>query len=273
MEIQQISVDNLKVLDNSRIRAGMSADAHVEELMKSLQQVGMIQPITVRQKDNAVICGNRRLVAAKKLGWKTVPVIFMNNVDDKDMFVMNLTENIQRKEISSIEIGRMCAGLVNGSLCGEELSLGEIAIRLGEAENRIRTCITVFEKLPKKYHKHIAYFGGKKRTDGKLPESTVRALIHCQNQANLKDAAFDRLVEATIKNSLQPSQIEIVGRLILLDRTIDEALRELQEYRLLGMKLIVHKAPLEKLYKKYKTDTFSNLVREMIKEQDKNAVF
>ncbi len=273
MEIQQVSVDNLRVLDNSRIRAGLSADAQVEELMKSLKQVGMIQPITARTKDNAVVCGNRRLIAAKKLGWKTVPVIFMNDVDDKDMFLMNLTENIQRKEISSIEIGRMCAGLIDGSLCGEKLSLGEIAIRLGETDNRIRTCIAIFSKLPKKYHKHIAYFGGKKRTDGKLPESTVRALIYAQNQASLKNDDFDILVEATVKNNLQPSQIEIVARLVLREMTVIEALEEVKSFRLLGMKLIIHKASLERLYKRYKVDTFSNLVKELIEEQDPNAVF
>ena len=76
-------------------------DKALEDLMASIREVGIIQPITVRYTGNGkyeLIAGERRLRAAKKLQLQFVPCI-VTNVNDEDSALMTLTENLQRKDL------------------------------------------------------------------------------------------------------------------------------------------------------------------------------
>ena len=53
------------------------SDDQLEALTKSLQTYGFIQPVLARREDKTVIGGHQRLTAARRLGYKTVPVIFL----------------------------------------------------------------------------------------------------------------------------------------------------------------------------------------------------
>ncbi|MBI4300182.1 MAG: ParB N-terminal domain-containing protein [Chloroflexi bacterium] len=54
------------------------SDGELESLTRSMRQFGLIDPIIARREDKVVIGGHQRLVAARKLGFKTVPVIFVD---------------------------------------------------------------------------------------------------------------------------------------------------------------------------------------------------
>ncbi|HLF76734.1 MAG TPA: site-specific DNA-methyltransferase [Dehalococcoidia bacterium] len=54
------------------------SDAQIEALTRSLKEYGFVQPVLVRREDNTVIGGHQRLVAARRLGYKTVPVIYLD---------------------------------------------------------------------------------------------------------------------------------------------------------------------------------------------------
>ncbi len=54
------------------------SDAELEALMRSIQQFGLVDPVIARRDDGTVIGGHQRLVAARKLGLKSVPVIFVD---------------------------------------------------------------------------------------------------------------------------------------------------------------------------------------------------
>ena len=45
-------------------------------LMRSMTEFGCVQPIVARRSDGLVIGGHQRLVAAQRLGWEAVPVIW-----------------------------------------------------------------------------------------------------------------------------------------------------------------------------------------------------
>jgi ParB-like chromosome segregation protein Spo0J len=49
------------------------ADDELESLTRSLRQFGFVQPVLARRDDRTVIGGHQRLVAARRLGWTTVP--------------------------------------------------------------------------------------------------------------------------------------------------------------------------------------------------------
>src|SRR5690625_2164981 len=115
-------------------------DEKIKELAQTLQTHGMIQPIVVRRKDEEqfeVIAGERRLRAAKLLGWQNISAI-IRNMSDTETASVALIENIQREELSVIEEAKAYAQLIElHSLTQEAL-----AQRLGKSQstiaNRIR---------------------------------------------------------------------------------------------------------------------------------------
>ena len=76
----------------------------LEELVASIKEKGVIQPILVRPKGGAyeLIAGERRLRAAKKLGFTELPAI-IKDVEDAEALQLALIENIQREELNPLE--------------------------------------------------------------------------------------------------------------------------------------------------------------------------
>src|SRR5438093_3510677 len=57
-------------------------DAEMEALTRSVHEFGLVDPIIARRSDGLVIGGHQRLVAARRLGYKTVPVVFIESSDE-----------------------------------------------------------------------------------------------------------------------------------------------------------------------------------------------
>lgn len=79
----------------------------LENLARTLQTVGMIEPVVVRKKDDffELISGERRWRAAKIAGFKKIPAI-LKQVNDLQALEMGIIENIQREELTPIEEAR-----------------------------------------------------------------------------------------------------------------------------------------------------------------------
>ena len=80
----------------------------MQELIESIKENGIIQPLTIRDLNNGtyeLVSGERRFRAAKKLKFSTVPVYIIEVNSDDDMLKLALIENIQRQNLSSIEEG------------------------------------------------------------------------------------------------------------------------------------------------------------------------
>lgn len=78
----------------------------LQELADSIAEIGIIQPITLRQQGDGryqIIAGERRWRAANRAGLKSIPA-YIRTVDDENMMEMALVENIQRQDLNSIEI-------------------------------------------------------------------------------------------------------------------------------------------------------------------------
>ena len=78
----------------------------LEELAKSIKQLGVIQPITVRKLEYEkyqIISGERRFKASRIAGLKTIPA-YIRTANDQEMLEMALVENIQRQDLDAIEI-------------------------------------------------------------------------------------------------------------------------------------------------------------------------
>jgi ParB/RepB/Spo0J family partition protein len=75
LRIQQVPIDSLKPDPANPRRI---SDAELEALTRSISGFGLVEPVLVRKQDKVVVGGHQRLTAARKLGLKTVPAIFLD---------------------------------------------------------------------------------------------------------------------------------------------------------------------------------------------------
>ena len=87
----------------------------LDELISSIKEKGVVQPILVRQSGDGyeLIAGERRLRAARSLGYSQIPVV-VKDVDDINAIELSLIENIQREELNPIEEARAYQKLMDG---------------------------------------------------------------------------------------------------------------------------------------------------------------
>ena len=100
--VRDIPVD--KVIPNPYQPRKVFSDSALEELSKSIQEYGVLQPIKKKKKDNGyeLVAGERRLRAAKLAKLETIPAI-INNMSDQHSAVLALLENLQREDLNFIE--------------------------------------------------------------------------------------------------------------------------------------------------------------------------
>ncbi len=115
----------------------------LQELKNSISEKGVIQPVTVREKDTyyELIAGERRLRAVKELGYEKIPAFIMDVESDNEMLELALIENIQREDLNPVDVARAYQRLT------EELHLTqeEVAKKVGKN----RTTVTNFLRLLK----------------------------------------------------------------------------------------------------------------------------
>jgi len=75
INIEYIEIGNLKPDPANPRRI---SDQELEALTRSIREFGLIDPIIVRKEDRTVIGGHQRLLAARRLGYKAVPVVFVD---------------------------------------------------------------------------------------------------------------------------------------------------------------------------------------------------
>lgn len=115
----------------------------LKELASSIQELGIIQPITVRKIDSDIyqlVSGERRYRASKMIGLDTIPA-YIRIANDQESLEMALVENIQRQDLDPIEIGLSYQRLIDEI----DLTQEELSKRVGKK----RSTITNYMRLLK----------------------------------------------------------------------------------------------------------------------------
>lgn len=155
----------------------------LEELVASIQELGIIQPITVRRlEDNnfQLITGERRFRAAKKAGLKKVPA-YVREAEDDSMLELALVENIQREDLDAIEVAISYQRLM------EEINLTQET--LGERVGKKRATVTNYLrllKLPAEIQSAIR--------EKRLSMGQARALVGIEEEA-IQQEVFQKVLE------------------------------------------------------------------------------
>ncbi len=138
--VRDIPIDN--VVPSPLQPRNQFVDAPLDDLMDSIRQHGIIQPLIARKVNGKyeLIAGERRWRASKKLGLATVPVI-ERTASDRDVLEMALIENLQREDLNPIE---EAAGYVR---LAKEFTLKqeEIATRVGKSRASVANAMRLLD--------------------------------------------------------------------------------------------------------------------------------
>ena len=203
--INEIDVNDIS-LNPDQPRTNFNQNS-LEQLASSINELGLIQPITVKENDGKyiLISGERRLRAFKKLNLDSIPA-YIRKANDQSSLEMALVENIQRRDLDAIEIAISYKRLI------EELNLShdEMSKKLGKDRSTITNYIRLLKLDP------IIQSGIR---DKFISMGHGRAII---NIASHEKQLF--IYEQILKNNLSVRQTEIKVRELDKPKSVTKSL-------------------------------------------------
>ncbi len=185
------SIEISKISANPNQPRKSFSDEAILKLADSIRQYGIIQPLVIRKsgEEYELISGERRLRAAKELGYTHVPCV-INKADEQKSAEMAIIENLIREDLNIFEEAEAIQTLIDLYSLTQE----EIASRLSTSQSYIANKLRLL-RLPRSCKDLIV--------SAKLTERHARALLKIQDE-ELREKALEMI----ISDSLNVSQTE-----------------------------------------------------------------
>jgi ParB family transcriptional regulator, chromosome partitioning protein len=169
-------------------------DEALAELIFSVREIGLLQPVVVRQKPGdaeafELIAGERRFRACTAAGFTTIPAL-IRDTDDEAMLRDALLENLHRADLNALEEAAAYQQMLSDFGCTQE----ELAARIGRSRAQVSNTMRLM-KLPPAVQRRVAA--------GVLSAGHARALL------SLSDSeAMERLAERIVQEGLSVRSVE-----------------------------------------------------------------
>ena len=194
---KSLEIDIKKIQVNPNQPRTNFDSSEIENLTISIKDLGVIQPITVREissENFEIISGERRFRASKLAGLSSIPCYIKGVDNETDILKMSLVENVQRVDLDPIEIGLTYERLINDY----NLNIDSISRIVGKERSTISNYIRLLKLDP------IIQSGIR---DGFLSMGHGRALI------NIDDKKLQlEIYEQIISSKLSVRQTEKIVR-------------------------------------------------------------
>jgi ParB family chromosome partitioning protein len=157
----------------------------LEELAKSIETYGIVQPIIVQENGNryTIIAGERRYRAARLAGLKEVPVI-VKEFSEAVLMEVSLVENLQREDLNPIEEAQAMRMLMDE----HHLTQDELSSRLGKSRSAVANTLRLLS-LPESVRSFVIA--------GELSSGHARCLVALE-----RDEDKQRLAEKIVMQGL-----------------------------------------------------------------------
>ena len=175
-----IYIETNKITPNKYQPRQVFDKAALSELMSSIKQKGVIQPVLVRQRDGDVfelIAGERRLRAVKELGLDRIPAI-VKNISDIESVELSLIENLQREDLNPMEQATSYRRLIKEFGFLQE----ELAEKIGKDRTSITNTLRLLH-LPKTIQDNIS--------TGKITFAHAKLILSVKGEAEQLQLAKD----------------------------------------------------------------------------------
>jgi ParB family chromosome partitioning protein len=155
-------------------------DAELSDLVDSIRENGLLQPLVVRPAPGApdryqLVAGERRFRALNKLGWDEAPVV-VREADDETLLVLALVENLQREALNPLEEAEGYQALADRF----EMKQADIAKSVGKDRSTVANMLRLL-KLPTSVRKLVE--------DRSLTQGHARALLAVEDPVRAGELA------------------------------------------------------------------------------------
>ncbi len=178
--VAQVAIDSIR--RNPRQPRQSFKENELEELAASIREHGVIQPLIVSPASNGIytlIAGERRWQAARRAGFRSVPVV-VRNASDQQLLELALIENVQRADLNAIEEAEAFQHLVKEF----GLSHEKVAASVGKSRVAVTNTIRLLEASSAVKQALV---------DGRISEGHARALL-ALSSAKAQEAALRSVV-------------------------------------------------------------------------------
>lgn len=162
------------------------------ELVFSVKEVGLLQPIVVREKSDGafeLVAGERRFRACTAAGFEAIPAL-IRDTDDDVLLRDALLENLHRADLNALEEAAAYQQMLSDFGCTQE----ELAARIGRSRAQVSNTMRLL-RLPPAVQRRVAA--------GVLSAGHARALLSLDD-----DAAIERLAERIVAEGLSVRSVE-----------------------------------------------------------------
>ncbi len=202
----------------------------LRELANSIREFGFLQPLVVSKFGTEtatgidvsyqLIAGERRYLAAKMLGLRSVPAIVRNVSLEREKLELAVIENIQRENLNPIETARAFTRLQEEF----RMTQREIAVKLGKSREVVANTMRLLD-LPEYIRTAVE--------KGEISESHARLLLSVDDPGAQKrffdDIITNKLTTRNLKEKVQQSGGSRRGRPPLTEENIPPEVKALQE--------------------------------------------
>lgn len=192
-EIQDIPINEIRP-NPYQPRKSFNEEA-LRELSESIKNHGVFQPIIVKKGIRCydLIAGERRLRASKMAGLDKIPAIVKDFSDD-EMREIALLENIQRENLTAIELAWAYKGIIDNLDIRQE----DLALRIGKSRSHITNTLGLLN-LPEEVQKMIL--------NGELSMGHARVLSKMEDESKITG-----LAKKIINEGLSVHEIEEISK-------------------------------------------------------------
>lgn len=192
-EVREIPVNEVRP-NPYQPRKTFNEDA-LNELAESIKNYGVFQPIIVKKsiKGYDLIAGERRLRASRIAGMEKIPAI-VKEFTDEQMREISLLENIQRENLTAIELAWAYKGIIDNL----DITQEDLAKKIGKSRSHITNTLGLLN-LPEEVQKKIL--------DGEISMGHARVLSKMDDEEEVTT-----LADKVIKNNISVHDLEEISK-------------------------------------------------------------
>ena len=188
-DIVEIPLDEIRS-NPYQPRKSFDQDA-LNELAESIKNYGVFQPIIVKKSIRGydLVAGERRVKASKIAGLKTIPAI-IKEFSDEMMREIALLENLQREDLTAIELAWAYKGIIDSLHIRQE----DLAEKIGKSRAHVTNTLGLL-RLPQSVQNYIL--------DGRLSMAHARELSKLEDDDKIREYA-----KMVIDNNMSVHELE-----------------------------------------------------------------
>jgi len=205
--VESASADDIKEININEIRSNPYQprktfnEEALNELSESIKTYGVFQPIIVKKsiKGYDLVAGERRVKASKLAGKTTIPAI-IRNFSDNEMREIALLENLQRENLTAIELAWAYKGIIDSLHIRQE----DLADKLGKSRSHVTNMLGLL-RLPNDVQNMIL--------DNKISMGHARVLSKIEDTDKIEE-----LAKKIVNDSISVREVEKIAS----DNTINK---------------------------------------------------